>query len=445
MICLNKKSRILKTCICLLLIILTFQESAFCLASEYFSQTYGHPQSNDFTSSILQDETDGSYLIVGSTIETSVNCSDAIIMKISGSFDVIWKKTFGGPLNDGANDIIQTSDGGYAVIGYTDILSKGDDAWLIKLDVNGDFQWNKTFGGIGLDSIDSIIQTKDEGYALCGFTESFGKSVHDAWFIRLDSEGNTLWMQTYGVSDYNEVISVIETTDGGYALAGRTQCMDLGGLSFWAIKVDSFGNMQWNKLYGQKENDFAKLISQTSDGGYTLLGSRFSYAFGNCSWLIKVNALGVEQWNQTIRAFGENSKLADAVKTSDSGYALTGYSNTGEAWLTKVNSEGIIQWAEGYGKSGQNPLSVFQSSDGQYLLGGIADLDVSADFLLVLTQKTDDFVPSNSNLSEHLSPTTTIESQNNLWLTLYVFIFLIALTFSGILRNFKKNHGYSNN
>lgn len=426
---------------------MAFHELLFCFASEYVSQTYGHPQSNELTSSIIQDQTDGSYLIVGSTTETSTNCSDAVIVKMSGSFNVIWKKVFGGPLNDGANKIIQTSDGGYAVIGYTDILSKGDDAWLIKLDVHGNVQWNKTFGGNGLDSIDSIIQTKDKGYALCGFTESFGKSVHNAWFIRLDSEGTTLWMHTYSVSDYNEVISVIETTDGGYALAGRAQCMALGGLSFWVIKVDSFGNMQWNKLYGQRENDFAKLICQTSDGGYTLLGSRFSYALGDCSWLIKVNALGVEQWNQTIKAFGENSKLADAIKTNDGGYVLTGYLNTGEAWLTKVNSEGIIQWVERYGESVQDPLSVFQSCDGQYLLGGSVNLDVSTDFLIILTQKKDKFVPSNSNLFEYLSPTTSPEFQNNRWLILQVFIFLISLTFSGIIifKKFQKNQVFSNN
>jgi hypothetical protein len=434
---------ILKIFALVVITLLFCQAGSFCLAANSSDHIFSTLKGKILISSIIHDKNDNTFLIVGTTTPNLAACSDVFIskIKVNASMNIIWTKTFGGSLNDGANEIIQTADGGYAVIGYSDLLSKGDDAWVIKLNSDGNVQWNKAFGGTGLDSIDTIIQTKDGGYALCGFTESLGQSIHNAWFIKLDSSGNTTWTQTYSVSNYNEIVSVIETTDGGYALAGRTQCSKLGGLSFWMVKVDSSGNLQWDKQFGQRENDFAKLIVQTSDGGYVLLGTRFSYTLGNCSWLIKVNAFGVEQWNQTIKGSKENGKLTDVINTSDGAYILVGYSDKSEAWLTKVDQKGVVQWSHEYGKIGQNYLSVIQLFDGQYVLCGskIAS-DSNTDFWLVLTQKIDKFISPNSSTDEYFSPTINTESHgSNIVLYLLIAISLccsiIGLFFGRLRKN----------
>ena len=417
-------------CIFLLIILPIFSMPCLGFISMNFNQAYGISNSN-IANSVIQDK-NGSYVLVGSTALSKTDCSDIWILKVNAQGNAIWNKTLGGALNDGATDIIETRDGGYAVIGYTDVISTGDDAWLIKLDADGNIQWNKTYGGTGLDAINCIIQT-DDGYAICGFTESFGRTGHDAWILKIDLEGNIQWTQTYGVSHYNEANAVIETMDNGYALAGRTQS-EFSGLSFWLIKTDSTGNLQWDKTFGARENDLAKSVFQTNDGGYAVIGRRESLNFGNCSWLIKVDCSGDEQWNQTFGDFDGVTKLTDVIKTNDGNYALTGYSinsHTDSSWLLKVDLNGTIQWYESYGELGDNrALSVFQGSNGEYVLAGYTNaLTNFNDFWLVLTDKKDEPISQNPVLPSQNQPSGGNNYASLLSAISFSIIFLFGFIF----------------
>ena len=132
--------------------------------------------------------------------------------------------------------------------------------------------WNKTYGGTKDDDAEALVQTNDGGYAVAGQTMSSGAGLEDFWLVKTDASGNMQWNKTYGGTSYDEAWALVQTTDGGYALAGRTASFGAGGYDFWLVKTDASGNMQWNKTYGGTNDDFAFALVQTSDGGYALAG-----------------------------------------------------------------------------------------------------------------------------------------------------------------------------
>ncbi len=166
-----------------------------------------------------------------------------------------WNKTYGGAGDDEAANVIQTSDGGYAIIGSENSFGAGSyDGWLVKTDSAGVMQWNKTYGGTGDDEASSIVQTSDGGYAIAGYTNTASASGNfHGWLVKTDASGNMLWNKTYGGTDIEYLYSVAQTNDGGYALAGATTSFGAGGTDFWLVKTDSEGNMLWEQTYGGKE------------------------------------------------------------------------------------------------------------------------------------------------------------------------------------------------
>ncbi len=148
---------------------------------------------------------------------------DVYVIKLDTNGNVEWTKTIGGSLDDWSHSIIQTTDGGYAIAGYTSSFGAGlDDVYVIKLNANGNIEWTKTIGGSGTDYGFSIIQTTDGGYAIAGVTNSFGAGNGDVYVIKLSASGNVEWTKTIGGDSTDFGHSIIQTTDSGYAIAGIT-------------------------------------------------------------------------------------------------------------------------------------------------------------------------------------------------------------------------------
>jgi len=211
-----------------------------------------------------------------------------------------WDKTYGGASADMAEAVKQTDDGGYLVAGATWSFGAGmADFWLVKTDTNGNMQWNKTYGGADWDWAESVQQTSDGGYVIAGGTKSFGGGDCDFWLVKIDADGNMQWNKPYGGAHWDMAYSVQQTSDGGYVIVGQTDSFGIGA-DVWLVKTDSAGNMQWQRTYGGADVDGARSVQQTSDGGYIVAGVTRSFGVGSFDfWLIKTDANGHMMWYKT--------------------------------------------------------------------------------------------------------------------------------------------------
>jgi len=329
-----------------------------------WNKTYGGT-GGDIAWSVIQTG-DGGYAIAG------WNGANALLVKTDSSGNMQWNKTYGGLGSDVAWSVIQTGDGGYAIGGETSSYGAGSvDSWLIKTDSSGNAQWNKTYGGTNLDTCRSLIKTSDGGYALVGYTNSYGAGNLDFWLVKTDSSGNAQWNKTYGGTNYDIACSVVQTIGGGYAIAGYTNSYGVGSDDFWLVKTDSAGNAQWNKTYGGAGYDDAWSVIQTIDEGYALTGYTDSYGAGSTDvWLVKTNSIGNMLWNVTYGGITVDAAYS-IVKTSDGGYALAGETKSYGAggddfWLIKLAGTTYIR-ADG---SVDPPTAPIQRNGDLYTLTG---------------------------------------------------------------------------
>jgi len=340
-----------------------------------WNKTYGGTR-NDGAEALVQTG-DGGYTLAGWTYSFGAGDSDAWLVKTDASGTAQWNKTYGGTGTDMANALVQTGDGGYALAGFTGSFGAGrDDFWLVKTDANGNAQWNRTYGGTNLDYVGALVQTDDGGYALAGSTNSFGAGGDDFWLVKTDAIGNVMWNKTYGGTDYDDANALVQTSDGGYALAGRTGIAGAGTDDLWLVKTDASGNMQWNKTYGGTDYDDAYALVQTTDGGYALAGITESFGAGNQDfWLVKTDTSGTVQWNKTYGGTSDDDAFA-LVQTSDGGYALAGWTYSfgaegGDFWLVKTDAGGNMQWNKTNGGTDwEDAYALVQTSDGGYALAG---------------------------------------------------------------------------
>ncbi len=254
-----------------------------------------------------------------------------------------WMKAFGGSSLDFGEVVQQTTDGGYIIAGATGSYGAGSrDVYLLKADASGNKEWEKTFGGSGWDFAYSVEQTMDGGYIIAGTTGSYGAGSYDVYLIKTDASENKEWEKTFGGSGWDNAYSVQQTTDGGYIIAGTTDSYGAGLEDVYLIKTDASGNKEWEKTIGGGSSDFAYSVQQTTGGGYIIAGATDSYGAGSRDvYLIKTDASGNEEWEKTIG--GSSSDFADSVEqTTDGGYIIAGITDSygaggGDVYFVKVS------------------------------------------------------------------------------------------------------------
>lgn len=267
-----------------------------------WEKIYGGPD-DDWGNSV--DETlDGGYIIAGGTISHS-DYSDVYLLKIGHHGNIIWERIIGGEYGEDALCVRQSSDGGYILTGWTNSFGAGeDDVYIVKTDSEGDTLWTRTFGDVFCDKAMSIIETSDGCYAAIGGTGYWGYYPTNAYLIKLNADGDSLWTRTYGGSWSDACGSIIETADGGYAFVGWTLSFDVENHDFYLVKIDSDGEQEFYRTYGGDGMDIGRSIYLTSDGGYFLTGYSFSFGENMDIYTIKTDSLGDTLWTSVIGGEG---------------------------------------------------------------------------------------------------------------------------------------------
>jgi hypothetical protein len=310
--------------------------------NEIWNRTFGGTDYD--VGSCVQQTSDGGYIISGRAELFEPNWEDIWLIKTDSDGNMMWNRSFGGKWTENGDYVLQTSDGGYIIIGHTTSFGSWD-VWLVKTDSDGNELWNRSFEGKETQGGNCIQHTSDGGYIITGYTYSFGAGESDVWLIKIDSSGNMLWNRTYGGTDYEFGSHVQQTTDGGYIIIGRTNSSGAGSWDVWLVKTDSSGNMIWNRIFGGPDRDYGRCVQQTTDGGYIITGTSYSFNSDDCDvWLIKTDSSGKMVWN---RIFGDTCSDAGRFvqQTTDGGYIITGETASYGAgnwnvWLIKTDENG---------------------------------------------------------------------------------------------------------
>ena len=262
--------------------------------------------------------------------------------------------TIGGTGNESAVGIATTDDNGSIICGYTNSYGQGlEDCYFVKLDSIGQIEWTKTLGGTNVDKAFSIIQTADGGYAFTGITQSFGAGGNDVYIGKLTSTGTLSWVKTIGGtgSDYGN--SIIETSDGGLAVAGW---YGVNGVNYdaYLIKMDALGNINFSNTYGGAGEDVAYSVYQNIDGSFVLSGYTRTYGAGlkDC-YVLNISSTGLLLWSKTIGGSLDEEAFS-IIQTNDGGIVLAGVTQSfgsggNDCYLVKLNNSGNLLWTKTIG------------------------------------------------------------------------------------------------
>ncbi|WP_299118547.1 hypothetical protein [uncultured Tenacibaculum sp.] len=347
--------------------------------------------------------------IVGCSNDDGISLSNPI-----KALQVDFIKTYGGTRNESGRSVVQTSDNGYAVLGYTQSID-GDvsttkttvqyDYWLLKFDKDDKLQWQKNYGGSKDDRAYQIIETSDKGFAIIGFNKSAdgdlttNEGFEDVWILKLDATGNITWKTTTGFSGTDQGFSIIQTSDGGYFVGSILDVTASGGQGnskfaakhaggdYWGIKLNSSGNIEWRKYFGGQNTDTCYGVVETTDG-YIMIGSsdsidvdiknnKGSYDF----WIVKIDKTGKLVWEKSLGG-DQIDEARGIAATNDGNFIIIGDSrsnnkdvtkNNGGAdvWATKIDTKGNIIWQKNYGGSSFDVgRSIHKTSDNGFIISG---------------------------------------------------------------------------
>jgi hypothetical protein len=300
----------------------------------------------------ITSTSDGGYIAVGSTKSFGAGDYDLWILKLNSSGNLVWQKTYGGPNADFANQydsVTPTSDGGFVIAATT--FSYGNsygDLWVLKIDGSGNVAWQKTFGGGGTDGYGSIAPSADGGYVIAGESGSYGGFL-STMIVKLDEFGNVVWQKAYtGNSDSIFVPRAMTTTnDGGYLVAGLAGIYPSYLHDAWVLKIDGSGNVAWQKSYGGVNKEMANAIVRLGNGSYALVGQTESFGNGSADgWILNLDGSGNILWQKTY-GLGNYENTYSAVVTNDGHLLVGGFTGSFgvqgyDAWLLKLSIDGAI-------------------------------------------------------------------------------------------------------
>ena len=331
----------------------------------FWETTYDNAGADDY-GNCVEVVSGGGYIVAGQTIGAA---ESAYIVKTDGNGVMEWDTVLDyGDCN--AHSIRQTFDGGFIVTGETDAGTGGmSDVLLVKIDASGIERWHRFFGGNLNDIGYSVLQAADGGFLVVGTTRSYGSGENDVWVIKTDSQGESVWDQTFGGGNSEFGYSVKNTMDGGYIIGGKLSAATFGYAVLY--KIDANGNEEWTDSYLGGPSTAAYDVFETNDGGFVLTGEKLNGADTDI-FLLRTNPLGSLLW---VEEYGDNENDAGrgVIQTAGGGYMICGNTGT-DLSLIKTDSYGTELNSEYFGGTGtETAQCIRQSLDGGIIVTGRTD------------------------------------------------------------------------
>ncbi|MBZ0202993.1 MAG: hypothetical protein K8I03_08260 [Ignavibacteria bacterium] len=340
-----------------------------------FSKTFGSNLSDLVTG--VRQAGDGGIVMCGYTIASAFGDNDIFIMKLDAAGNLIWSKLLGGSGNDQATYLERTADGGFIIGGHSNSYSGTFDPIAIKIDAAGNVMWTKYYRWWNQDYSNCIIQTSDGGYIMTGYSDSYGSGGYDIYSLKLDQTGGIMWVRCYGGSANDIGNAIRETPDAGYIIGGYT--FSFGSLGDgYIIKLYGDGAVRWSKTYGGTGLDNIKDI-QNSSNGFIACGSTVSFGLiDEDAYVFNIdNQDGFVYWTRTFDGTaGGNSGFTKVFQTSDGGFILGGSmqnlaENQLDMALVKLYGDGVFNFAKSFGGVSIDAATALSiKNDGGFLLSG---------------------------------------------------------------------------
>ncbi len=326
-----------------------------------------------------------------------------IIPAMSFAQDTIFVKSYGELGYNYGEKVIQTADTGYIILGNKTGFVGNTDVYILKTDYCGNYLWDKAYGGTEVDWAEDIVSTKDKGYAIAGYmTIPSHNNNYNVMLIKTDSMGTLQWIKHYGGSDWDMGHSLVETTDSGFIIAGETYSFGNGNNDVLIMKTDKNGDSLWSKAYGGVNENVAYDISACHDGNFIVAGKTNSFGKGGYDiYLLKIKPSGDTLWTKTYGDTLDDFGYA-AIETYDHGIVITGSTRNFNAMgldciLLKTDSVGNQIWPQPQvygGTDDEVAFDIIQNYNHGFMLAGYTTTygAGSEDFYMVITDPGGNFI-----------------------------------------------------
>jgi hypothetical protein len=343
-----------------------------CPGQTYWRRTYGEVASW-VTPYAITNTPDGNYIVAGCREFYDPEAVGIYLFKINPDGDKIWTKTYGGINDDIARAIAPTPDGNFIVVGSTFSFSENRDIYLLKIKPNGDTIWTKTYGGTGDEWVNDILPLPDGNFFVLGFTSSRGAGERDVYLLLMTQSGDTVWTKTYGESSNDYGNEIISTADGNFIIAGYTESFEARNDNAYFIKIKTNGDTIWTRNYGGTKatnllgywkDYWAEDIVHSSDGNYMAVGLGFSTGsegIGYYSCLYKIDSYGDTIWTKNI-GYGNWTSCCAILETKDQKFLVIA-SDT----LIKLDIDGDVIWKKAFNVGDCQPVAITNTPDGNYI------------------------------------------------------------------------------
>ncbi|MCX8092776.1 MAG: hypothetical protein N3E50_01255 [Candidatus Goldbacteria bacterium] len=312
-----------------------------------YTRTFGD-YGNDIGISITKSR--NGYLLAGATNSYGNGDNDVYIIAIDENGEKLWDKTYGGKNHDFAYSIIPDKDT-FVLAGYSSSFNNllNSDGYILKVKENGKTIWEKVYGGDRWDIFYSIIKDGDS-YIAAGYTDSFGAGKTDMYVVKIDLNGNTKWSKTYGGMREDRATTIIKCNNGGYLIGGKSSSYIARGFGWdiLIIRIDDNGNTKWLKSFPASELEIGNSIIQEQDNGFVIAGIKKCYGICDSNvYIIRTDADGNTKW---IRIFAnKRDDIANSIVKVNDGYIISGTTNSsgngaGDILLMKIGFDGEKVW-----------------------------------------------------------------------------------------------------